>query len=147
MDADIASITSSPSFKLHKATAMVDRLADDYLEGAHGIRYAPFLVLLMVRIIGPTSQRSIAGALDVTRASITQRVGALVERGLLAVRPDPDDSRANLVTLTDHGLELVTRAWKGLERHQSGLDDGLDEIALGRQLDVIIANGERILKP
>ena len=138
-------ITTSTAFKLHRATALIDRIADDYLSREHGIRYAPFLVLLMVRVMGESSQRALATALQVSRASITQRVSALVGLGLLAVAGDPRDSRANIVSLTGAGARLVTTAWTGLEQLQDGLDHGVDEPALVAALDRIIANGERIL--
>lgn len=133
-------ITASTAFKLHRATVLIDRLADEYLEREHGIRYAPFLVLLMVRVLGEPSQQAIAANLDVSRASITQRVSSLAERELLAVSPDPVDSRANVVRLTPAGRTLVDAAWLGLERHQDGLDAGVDEPALAAQLDRLIAN-------
>jgi DNA-binding MarR family transcriptional regulator len=139
-------ITTSTAFKLHRATALVDRVADEYLSREHGIRYAPFLVLLMVRVIGEPSQRAVATALDVSRASITQRVSALAELALLEVAADPHDPRANIVRLTELGAALVSRAWAGLEQHQDGLDRDVDEPALVAALDRIIANGERILR-
>lgn len=137
-------ITSSTAFLLHRAVALIDRTADAYLDREHGIRYAPFLVLLMARVLGPTSQQRVAANLGVSRASITQRVGALVELGLLAVEPDPADARANLVRLTPEGRALVDRAWAGLERHQIGLEDGVDEQALRTQLERMVANGDRL---
>ncbi len=138
-------ITASAAFKLHRATALIDRVADGYLEREHGIRYAPFLVLLMVRLMGEPSQQAIASNLDVSRASITQRVSALVERGLLTTAPDPDDARALRVSLTEPGRELIDAAWSGLERHQNGLDEGIDEPALVAQLDRLIANALEVL--
>lgn len=143
MDSDI---TNSTAFKLHQATMLVDRIADDYLQREHGIRYAPFLVLLMVRVMGPTSQQAIAASLDVSRASITQRVATLVADGLLEVTKDPTDARANIVALTSNGAAKVSLAWSGLEEHNSGLDDGVDEPALRAQLDVIISNGRRVFE-
>jgi DNA-binding MarR family transcriptional regulator len=137
--------TASTAFKLHRATVLIDRLADDFLVREHGIHYSQFAVLLMVRVLGEPSQRSIAANLSVSRASITQRVTALVERGLLAVAPDPQDARANVVRFTPSGSALTERAWAGLEQHQSGLDDGVDESALAAQLDLLIANGMRTL--
>lgn len=138
-------ITESTAFKLHRATALIDRVADGYLDREHGIRYAPFLVLLMVRVLGEPSQQAIASNLDVSRASITQRVSALVERGLLTTAADPDDARALRVSLTRQGRELVDAAWAGLERHQDGLDVGIDEPVLVAQLDRIIANALEVL--
>lgn len=138
-------ITSSTAFKLHRATVLIDRIADDYLTREHGIHYAPFLVLLMVRVLGEPSQQAIARNLDVSRASVTQRVSGLVESGLLEVTPDPADSRANIVRLTTPGRALVDSAWRGLEQHQSGLDAGVDEPALVAQLDRIISNAVEAL--
>lgn len=137
-------ITESLAFKLHRVTALLDRNADDYLSRGHGIRYAPFQVLLLARVLGPTSQQRIAANLGVSRASVTQRLAALVDRGLLAVDPDPQDARANLVRLTEEGTALVDAAWQGLQRRQDGLDDGVDEPALRAQLDRILANGARL---
>lgn len=137
-------ILNSTAFKLHQATALLDRAADSYLQREHQIRYAPFLVLLMVRVIGEPSQRAIAGALDVSRASITQRVATLSESGLVVIEPDEKDARANVVRLTPAGKMLVDNAWKGLDAHQNGLDDGVDEAALVTQLDRIIANGRAL---
>lgn len=141
----IDTIRTSTAFKLHQATHLVDRLADEYLVREHGIHYAPFLVLLMARLAGASNQQAIAQALGVSRASVTQRVGALVDRGLLRVRPDPSDARANLVELTPEGTELVETAWQGLEHHRTGLEDGVDEQQLAQQLDRIIANGTTII--
>lgn len=141
-----ADILTSTAFKLHQATLLIDRIADEYLQREHGIRYAPFLVLLMARVMGQTSQQSIAANLGVSRASVTQRVTALQADGLLAVTTDPNDSRANLVSLTPLGADLINKAWTGLEHHRSGLDTGVDEKALAKQLDRLIANGTEILK-
>jgi DNA-binding MarR family transcriptional regulator len=133
-------IVESTAFKLHRATVLLDRIADDYLLANHGIRYAPFLVLLMARVLGPTTQQAIAANLGVSRASITQRVGALAESGLMCVGKSATDARANTVVLTAEGVALVDAAWAGLEDHQGGIDDGVDETALALQLDRLIAN-------
>ncbi|TBN57429.1 MarR family transcriptional regulator [Glaciihabitans arcticus] len=136
-------LTQTTAFKLHRATLLIDRLADEYLQREHGIRYAPMLVLLMVRVLGPTSQQAIAQNLDVSRASVTQRVAQLTRDGLLAV--EATDGRTNRVTLTAAGETLFDVAWTGLEQHQNGLERGVDEPALVAQLDRIIANAMEIL--
>ena len=144
MNIPLPSITDSTAFKLHRVTALLDRVADVYLRTTHGIRYPAFLVLLMVRVLDEPSQQHIAANLGVSRASVTQRVGALVEEGLLTTRTDPADARANRVALTDRGAVLLDAAWSGLDSHQAGLDDGVDEAALAAQLDRILANGARL---
>src|SRR5680860_489457 len=112
---DRPSILDSTAFKLNRAAVLIERVADDYLRRSHGIRYAPFLVLMMARLLGPTSQQAIAANLNVSRASVTQRVAALAADGHLIVANDPRDARANLVSLTESGAALFDRAWAGLE--------------------------------
>jgi DNA-binding MarR family transcriptional regulator len=136
-------ITNSTAFKLHRATVLIDRLADDYLQRNHGIRYAPLLVLLMCRLLGPTSQQAIADNLDVSRASVSQRVSQLVADGLIAT--EPRDGRTSRVTLTAAGEQLFDTAWAGLEAHQNGLEAGVDEAALAAQLDRLIENAIGLL--
>ena len=133
-------LLDSPAFKLHRATILIDRLADAYLYENHGIRYAPFLVLLMARMLGPTSQQAIAANLAVSRSSVTQRVAGLVASELLVVEPDPTDRRANLVVISAAGAELFDRAWSGLNDREDGIEDGIDILAFMTQLDRIIAN-------
>ena len=135
----------STAFKLHRATVLIDRLADAYLVREHGIHYSAFVVLLMSSVVGEASQTRLADNLGVSRASVTQRVAALAEIGLVEVRPDPSDSRAKLVRLTGNGQALFASAWQGLEAHQSGLEKGVDEVALAAQLDSLIANALRVL--
>jgi DNA-binding MarR family transcriptional regulator len=139
------SILDSTAFKLHRATVLLDRIADEYLVTHHGIHYAPFLVLLMARVLGPTTQQAIASNLGVSRASVTQRVGALATSGLVRVEKSATDARANTVALTERGVTLVEAAWSGLEHNQDGTDDGVDEAQLARQLDRLIENALAII--
>lgn len=52
---------------------------------------------------GPTTQRVLAEALDVSARTITGLVDALVETGFVTREPHPTDRRATLVTLTARG--------------------------------------------
>jgi DNA-binding MarR family transcriptional regulator len=138
-------MVDSTAFKLHVATVLMDRVADRYLHERHGIGYSNFVVLLVVGTSGTPTQRAIADSLNVSRASITQRIAQLVADDLVVARRDTDDGRAKTVSLTAKGAKLLHRAWNGLEAHQDGLDAGVDEVALVRQLDRLIANALQIL--
>ncbi|MHA7153780.1 MarR family winged helix-turn-helix transcriptional regulator [Arthrobacter sp. TMN-50] len=133
-------LRQSTVFKLHRATTLVNRVSDEYLHARHGVRYAPFLVLLALRIAGPSPQQAIAQSLDVSRASITQRVQQLKQLGLVDVTISTKDQRANVVALTISGRRLTDAAWHGLETTLDGVDEGLDDAVLRRQLDRLIAN-------
>lgn len=138
-------LLASPAFKLHQATALVDRATDRYLRGAHGISYSHFVVLLTIGILDQPHQRAVADSLDVSRASITQRVIALRECGLVRVTRDATDARSQRVSLTDEGESLLEAAWRGLDEHDDGLERGVDIQALERELDRLIHNARRYL--
>ena len=133
-------LRQSTVFKLHRATALVNRVSDEYLVAHHSIHYAPFLVLLAVRIAGPSSQQAIAQSLDVSRASVTQRIQQLAGLNLVDVSISPTDTRANVVNLTIPGRRLTDAAWHGLEAALDAVDHGVDDAGLRRQLDRLISN-------
>ena len=124
---------------------LVDRVADRYLHEHHGIHYSGFVVLLVVGTAHQPTQRALADSLNVSRASITQRLGQLIADGLVETCRHAGDGRAKIVTLTEKGSKLLQRAWNGLESHQDGLDRRVDEDALVQQLNQLIENALEIL--
>jgi DNA-binding MarR family transcriptional regulator len=64
---------------------------------------------------GPSTQRVLADALGVTPRNVTGLVDGLEETGYLTRQPHPLDRRATLVTLTDHGTDVMTQMQKGQE--------------------------------
>jgi DNA-binding MarR family transcriptional regulator len=75
--------------------------------------------------------------LHIAARSTTEVVDALEARGLVERRPDPDDRRATLVTLTGHGTSVLDaiRAARGTENERafSGLSQA-DRAQLARIL-------------
>lgn len=130
---------------LHRATALVDRVADAYLRPAHGISISMFAALVTIDGLGPARQTEIARALDVSRAAVTQRLHELVKRELVEVTADADDARSNRVAITPRGAALLDAAWRGLAASEDGVEVGIDLVALQSALDTLIANAERAL--
>ena len=62
--------------------------------------------------LGPSTQQSLAEALEVTPRAITGLVDALADGGFVTREPHPGDRRATLVTFTKQG----ERAAEALER-------------------------------
>jgi DNA-binding MarR family transcriptional regulator len=127
---------------LHRATSLVDRVADVYLRPAHGIGISAFAALVTIDALEPARQSAIAAGLGVSRPAITQRLADLSARGLVEVVDDPTNQRARLVSLSTSGRTLLSQAWDGLSRSQDGLEQGVDLIALQGALDRLIANAE-----
>ncbi|MBV9166577.1 MAG: MarR family transcriptional regulator [Solirubrobacterales bacterium] len=74
----------------------------------YGTRGADFAVIAtLVRLAAESvSQRRLASELGLSAGTVSLRIDRLVQRGLAERRPDPDDGRGALVSLTDRGREL-----------------------------------------
>jgi DNA-binding MarR family transcriptional regulator len=86
-----------------------------------GLSPARTRVVWMLQQQGPSTQRSIADALDVTPRNVTGLVDGLVGSGFVTRSPHPDDRRATLITLTPRAQQVVD-------------DLGTEEVAFARQL-------------
>lgn len=53
------------------------------------------------------SNSELAKRVGVTKQAMSQMVTLLQKRGILDVKPDPDDSRAKLISLSDYGIEFI----------------------------------------
>jgi DNA-binding MarR family transcriptional regulator len=102
---------------------------------------------------GPSAQRVLADALRVTARNVTGLVDGLEESGYVTREPHPGDRRAALVTLTEHGTEVMTEMEKVHEefarllfedlpeRHLAALTRGLAHVL--DRLRVLVPSEER----
>ena len=65
---------------------------------------------------GPSTQRVLAEALDVSPRNITGLVDALVATGFVTRQPHPTDRRATLVSFTAQGGRIAAELEKGREQ-------------------------------
>lgn len=130
---------------LHRATALIDRVADVQLRAAHGIGVSEFAALTTIDALGPARQNVVAAGLGVSRAAVTQRLVDLVADDLVAVSTDLTDGQAKVVELTPEGSALLASAWEVLARADDGLEVGVDVATLQSALQRLIANAERFL--
>jgi DNA-binding MarR family transcriptional regulator len=96
---------------------------------AHGLQVWGFDVLSALRRQGPPYQLSPGALLRatlVTSGTMTNRIDRLAEAGLVSRRPDPQDKRGVLVTLTARGQAAVDAALEDLLRSERSLLTGLD---------------------
>jgi DNA-binding MarR family transcriptional regulator len=76
-------------------------------------------LLMSVARRAPVPMSELVHALGVGKSTVTRQVDAVERLGLVHRYPDPDDARARLIDLTDHGrdriqetLATVTQRWR-----------------------------------
>jgi DNA-binding MarR family transcriptional regulator len=102
----------------------------------HGLAAWEFDVLSALRRQGSPYQLSPGALLRatlVTSGTMTNRIDRLADAGLVARRPDPEDKRGVLVTLTPRGLAAADAALADLLQRERELLFGLD-LAQQREL-------------
>ncbi|MCQ0023610.1 MarR family transcriptional regulator [Streptomyces somaliensis DSM 40738] len=89
----------------------------------YGLTFARYeaLVLLTFSKSGELPMSKIGERLMVHPTSVTNTVDRLVRSGLVAKRPNPDDGRGTLASVTDKGREVVEAATADLMAVDFGL--------------------------
>jgi DNA-binding MarR family transcriptional regulator len=100
---------------LDKVLELVVLLSDDMERSfaRDGLTAARAHLLWVLREQGPSTQRALAQALDVSARNVTGLVDALVATGFVTREPHPGDRRATLVTFTEHGAAVVSEMASG----------------------------------
>ena len=128
------------------------------------ILVAHFPVLMAVHRLGPLSVGELADALGIRQPGVTKHVNALIELGLLDVKPSQNDMRKKTVDLSKAGQDLVSYSereiWGVIEasvrsafhgrsgpflEQLSEVEDALFERPLNRRADRKTPN-KRVLK-
>ncbi len=95
-----------PLFSFFNEIGIIEQLGRAQFEQVlpDGLKLSQFTVLNhFARRGGEESPAQLANAFQVTRGAMTNTLQRLEARGLIAIRPDPADGRAKLVSLTDQG--------------------------------------------
>jgi DNA-binding MarR family transcriptional regulator len=87
--------------------AEVEKLFAEY--GLSGPSFAVLVTLARLEEAAGLSQRRLADELGLTSGTVSVRIDRLVEEGLVARAPDPQDKRNTRITLTEGGRELFER--------------------------------------
>jgi DNA-binding MarR family transcriptional regulator len=95
----------------------------------YGLTFARYeaLVLLTFSQAGELTMSKIGERLMVHPTSVTNTVDRLVAAGLVAKRPNPNDGRGTLASITDKGREIVESATQDLVAMDFGLGAYDDE--------------------
>jgi DNA-binding MarR family transcriptional regulator len=112
---------------------------------SHGLNFASFDVLATLRRAGPPfalSPNDLLGTMMITSGTMTHRVDQLEKAGHVRRKPNPEDGRSVLITLTPAGRALVDRVLGAHVATQARLVAGLgpaERAALGPLLSAWLA--------
>jgi DNA-binding MarR family transcriptional regulator len=139
-----------PAFKIHALSQLMDKGAEQVLQEKMGISYSHFLILLILKNYGPSSQKEVANMLAVTPAAISRQIDALIEANLLRRQSRNGSRREYELSLTAKGEEKVVTSRQILVKRFDVLlqDVNLYEIEVfNRVLDHLLAGLNHNLKP
>jgi DNA-binding MarR family transcriptional regulator len=90
----------------------------------HGLTFARYeaLVLLTFSRAGELPMSKIGERLMVHATSVTNTVDRLQRSGLVAKRPNPEDGRGTLASITDRGRQVCEAATRDLMDAEFGMD-------------------------
>lgn len=108
-------------------------------EGPEPLTFPQYRCLQAVAAQGTTLTTQLARRFQVGVPTMTGRLDALVERGLLQRQPDPSSRRQVLVTITPQGQVLLGRYRRAVD---AGLRDLLAPLAPDRQTRLLAALGD-----
>lgn len=117
---------------LDRVLELVVLLSDDMERSfaRDGLTASRAHLLWVLREQGPSTQRALAQALDVSARNVTGLVDALVETGFVTREPHPSDRRAALVTFTEHGAAVVSEMASGQQELAHLLFGGMSSAQL-----------------
>ena len=131
------------AFQLLNEVGIIAQLSRTRAERLMGpeLNLAQFVVLNHFhRLGGEHSLVRLAGAMQVTKAAMTNTITRLHAKGWVAVRPDPQDGRGKLAAITEAGRNVRQRALSLL----AGDLKGLAEATEGEDLAALLAGLRRI---
>lgn len=98
------------AFEVFNEIGIIEQLARTRVERVLPISLAQFSILNnFVRLGGERSPAGLADAFQVTRQTMTSTLARLEAAGLVAIRPDPGDGRAKIVSITEAGRAMRQR--------------------------------------
>ncbi len=144
--------TDTELYLLHEIVIRLDRLARGRILAPLGIVYPEFLVLMAARELEAPTQEAVGAHVDFSKSVVSQRVSALLKKGLLTQTRNPDNRRQVFLRLTARGNKILDSAYSAMTAgaeelfqlagpHRPALHSGL--VAVARALRQVEAEDRK----
>jgi DNA-binding MarR family transcriptional regulator len=117
--------------------------------GITGAQYAVLIATAHIQGARGTGIRQLADHMHLPAPHVTTTVGRLVTAGLLAKRPNPEDGRGVLVSLSPQGEAALRRLAPFQQQVNDALFEGLSREqfdAFARLIEAMVGNSRRALR-
>lgn len=108
---------TSAAYLLGRLAFALDRASDRLLQAQVGISYKRFLFLTVLQHCGTVTQHELAVALGYSDPAVSTMLVELAKDGYLQTTPSKEHGRKRLVSITDHGNEVVAQGRRVLDAH------------------------------
>ena len=115
----------SEIYLLHEITTRLDRIARDRFLAPAGVTYPEFLILMSAHELPSPTQEEVSAFVDMSKSLVSQRVSALMKKGLLKQDCDPENRRRVKLRLTDAGGVEVARIYEAMISSSTKIFDGI----------------------
>ena len=138
---------ATESKKLIGKMIRANRLHRSYVEkitrdaGIH--RSQHHILIYLMKATTPPSQKELAAAFEITPAAIAMSLKKMEQKGLIERITSPEDSRVNLIAISEKGKEIMESNKLLMEKTDRAMIDGVTDdefVALSRVLDKFVAN-------
>lgn len=147
---DLAYLLRDMTRDLLRAGRLWRRMARE-AAARHGVSEAASAPLIWIDRLGENvRQNALADAVGIEGASLVRLIDELQASGLVTRKPDPSDRRANSISLTPRGREVVTKVNEDIQLLRLEIFRGIDESdirAATRVLEAIKAAAGRDGEP
>jgi DNA-binding MarR family transcriptional regulator len=123
-DGDTLGLVETEMVVLARALERMHRRSEIYRD----LDRASYLIARTLETTGPVSISSLAIALGLDATTVTRQVATMEDGRMILRRPDPDDGRVSMISLSQHGRRLMRAVQLARkERVASLLRDWTDE--------------------
>ncbi len=112
----MSSITSALGFQLRMLDQLVQRSFQAHFQALE-ITPTLYAILTLIDANPLCRQTDLSNALKMHQPNLVERVGVLIDRGLIAARADPNDRRANALQLTFAGTHFMDKLNEAHDAH------------------------------
>jgi DNA-binding MarR family transcriptional regulator len=100
-----------------RAARRITRTFDRELR-PYGLRATQFTILVMLSLRGAVTIGEVAEALGAERTTVTRNLALIEDVSWVEIRPDADDARSRIVSVTDKGRAVVAAAFPAWRKAQ-----------------------------